>query len=212
MTWIKVHNSYLEDPIWMTAGPDSFMLHMAAMCWCDRQFTDGRVPKAQTRFLCPALTTPRRVNAAVRALLEHELWTDDLTDYVINNYLDHGLPAEEKRATQKKWAEDKRRRRWHNNGVHDLCDSAICRGAAAMSASDSGLDSDAESEDLYPTLHDPTRHDPTGPDPTGGEGRVQEEGPMPHLYVDDGSGASCDSCGLPEANGRHLREVSGASA
>ena len=75
MTWVKLPNTFAEDPRWQEAGADAFALHVAALCYCDRNLTDGLLPKVVVPRICLAVPV-ERTTAAATALVEHGLWVE----------------------------------------------------------------------------------------------------------------------------------------
>lgn len=83
MTWVKLSDTFAEDPRLDQAGPLALALHVAALCYCNRQLTDGLIPRATVRRLLdlddPEDVADRLVSARVWAR------TDDgfeLLDYL----------------------------------------------------------------------------------------------------------------------------------
>lgn len=203
MSWLKIDNRYFEAEQWLTVGPIAQSLHLGAMAYCDRQLNGGRLPKAMVSRVSTAVRV-EEAEAAVSLLLEHGLWVDHLDAYLIPEHAKVCMSAEEQEARREQWNLRSRRKRLHDLGDHSICTSH-CKEKSRR-------DTQRESHPNDTTGPDATGTDPTGPDPTEGEGRVQEEGPALHPYLDDGSGASCETCGLPEAHDRHVRVVLAASA
>ena len=49
MAWVKLRNNFTEDDRWLDAGADAFAVHVAALCYSDRQLTDGAITAARAR-------------------------------------------------------------------------------------------------------------------------------------------------------------------
>jgi hypothetical protein len=49
MTYITVGQSHTDDERWIEAGADAFAVHIAALVYCDRQLTDGRISTAMAQ-------------------------------------------------------------------------------------------------------------------------------------------------------------------
>lgn len=163
MTYIKVLHTDVADERWLTAGSDAFALHVAATVWCDRQLTDGRIPKAIARRGALATIAPDETAAPIEALLEAGFWTDDGDAYVLVDYLEHAFPADQVKRTRDRWNQDKARRRQHAIGDHSLCkDPKYC---PAVSKDVSTVDSTGGGSHL-----DQTRLDQTRPDRRSGSG------------------------------------------
>ena len=114
MTYIKLPHTDLDDERWIEAGPDAFALHCAAMVWCDRRLTNGRLPRVMASRVALAVDPARAVDA-VAALVAHGFWLEDGDVYVIVDYLEHAFPAEQVKQTRARWSEDKARRRQHSS-------------------------------------------------------------------------------------------------
>lgn len=127
MTYIRLLHVDLDDDRWLTAGADAFAIHYAAMVWCDKRLTDGRIPRAMAERVSLAVPASR-APAAVDALIEHAFWAEEDDVCVIGDYLEHAFPAEQVKRTRARWNEDKARRRQHAVGDHSLCkDPKFCK-------------------------------------------------------------------------------------
>ena len=51
MTWVRIDDSFSEHTKVASAGPLALALQVAALCYCNRQLTDGFVPRAKARTL-----------------------------------------------------------------------------------------------------------------------------------------------------------------
>ena len=91
----------------MTAGPDAFVIHVAAMCYCMRQLTDGIIVARAARILWPV----DDVDAAITALVDNGLWKPTETGYEIVDFLKTQRSAEVIRREQQLKAE--RQSRWY---------------------------------------------------------------------------------------------------
>lgn len=207
MTHIKITGRHTGDERWIEAGSDAFAVHVWALEYCDQQESDGSLSRSMAERL--ALPVPAdRSRAAVDKLIELDLWSTDANGRCqINDYGSYALLADEIQQTRGRWAQDKRRSRKHNNGVHDECEPRRCPAARQMStldtSEDATTDSVAESSrspnHVSRSIPDPTRPDSTRPDPTFGEGsgRGRREGnpgqPQPASSAD----ATHASQGLP---------------
>jgi hypothetical protein len=246
MTYVKLNHTDVDDDRWLEAGADAFALHYAALVWCDRRLSDGRISKTMATRVALAVPTERAA-AAIDALERLGFWRADGYDYVIEKFFEHAFPAEQVKRTRERWSEDKARRRQHSLGDHALCkDPKFC---PAIRGIDSTVESTEESKGGSTRRR--SRIDQTRPDQTGGKGlglglgarlkprrpplglrsprprRAEENRPRPayrkplelllgalrdndraveqivlerngHEWRDDGSGISCDTCGLPQ--------------
>ncbi len=92
MTWVKISDTFAEDPRLESAGPEALVLHVAGLCYCARQLTDGRVPARAAR----RLWSLDDVDAALEALVREGMW-ERLEDgsYRIVEYLSDQPSAED---------------------------------------------------------------------------------------------------------------------
>jgi hypothetical protein len=159
MTYAKFEQTHTDDERWIEAGADAFAVHVAAIVYCDRQLTDGRITDAMARRVSLPVPT-QRAEAAVATLVEKGFWRATDAGYVIEKFHEHAFPAEQVKRTQERWKADKARRRQHSLGEHSLCKDpkfcpAIREGASTVESTEDGT---VES----------TRIDQTRPDQTGG--------------------------------------------
>lgn len=167
VTHIKITAQHTGDERWIEAGSNAWAIHCWALTYCDQQMTDGVISRGMAeRVALPV--APESAPAAVDKLLELGLWKKKHKDeLLIADYETYALLAEEKRATQAKWAKDARIRRKHKNGVHDECHPDKCPVAKRMSPAESTPDSRRSPARVQAPIPDTTR-----PDPTVREGRV----------------------------------------
>lgn len=108
MTWVKLSDTFAEDPRLDEAGPLALALHVAALCYCSRQLTDGRISHATVRRLLvlddPESLAGRLVNVG--------LWKPTETGYELVDYLVDQPSADRVRDTQQKARE--RQQRWRD--------------------------------------------------------------------------------------------------
>ena len=78
-------DSFPEDPEMLDVGEEAAWLHFVAICYCSRNLTDGRLPKA----MVPRLTSKRNPDRLVAALIGVGWWTEENDDYLIPAYLKH---------------------------------------------------------------------------------------------------------------------------
>lgn len=166
-TYAKFEQKHTDDERWIAAGADAFAVHVAAIVYCDRQLTDGRISDAMARRVSLAVP-PERAPQAVAALVEQGFWhaTDD-DGYLIERFHEHAFPAEQVKRTQARWKADKDRRRQHSLGDHSLCkDPKFCPAIRDSSSTvESTVDGTVDS-----TRIDQTRQDQDQTRPEEGEG------------------------------------------
>lgn len=51
MAWVKIDDHITQNPKIAAAGPLAMAMHLAAICYCNRELTDGFVPRAIARTL-----------------------------------------------------------------------------------------------------------------------------------------------------------------
>jgi hypothetical protein len=133
MSWVKLPDEFADDPRWETAGTEAFALHVAAMCYCMRQLTDGILPAPRARRLWPV----EDPDVVVAALVDHGFWKPTESGYELIGFLDTQRSAENIRAERSKVAE--RQRRWYEktreakkvpNGVRNGVTNPSSNGSA----------------------------------------------------------------------------------
>lgn len=98
MTWVKLDDTFAQDPRLERAGPLALALHVAALCYCAQHLTDGEVPRGIARRLLD-LDDPSTV---AKSLVEVGMWaeTDDgfaIVDYFPNQRSRGDVLAERER-------------------------------------------------------------------------------------------------------------------
>lgn len=106
MTWVKLDDSFADDPRWDTVGSHGMRLHLAALGFCSRNLTDGRIQHARALLLA-AVPTPAK---HVQALVQAGFWTQVEGGYEVVGYLlDQPSRAEVEEMRRKK---TQRQRSW----------------------------------------------------------------------------------------------------
>lgn len=112
MTWARIDDQFPNHPKIVAVGPLAGWLHLAAICYCSSQLTDGFVPAGMVKRLADVPDA----DALVDALVTHGLWDSTDAGYIIHDYLEYNPPADrvkEKRALaaerQARWAESKKK-------------------------------------------------------------------------------------------------------
>lgn len=85
MPWVRLDDSFADHPKIERVGPVAAWLHVAALCYCARHLTDGRLPKGKAHRLADVASPEIHVDALLRV----GLWHEDGDDYVIHDYLDY---------------------------------------------------------------------------------------------------------------------------
>ncbi len=119
MTWVKLSDTFADDPRLESAGTEAFALHVAGLCYCSRQLTDGRVSTSRALRLWPVEDPV----AAVEALVREGLWErGEDGSYLILDYLSDQPSAErvrEQRALKAKRQEAWRSKQSGRTASHD---------------------------------------------------------------------------------------------
>ncbi len=86
MTWLKLDDTFPENPKVLEAGPLAGWLYLCGLAYCARNLTDGLIPKAAVSRLMDA-----EMDAATLAtrLVESGLWETDGKSYKVHDYLIH---------------------------------------------------------------------------------------------------------------------------
>lgn len=83
MTWVRIEDTFCEHPKIEPLSDLAFRLHVKALCYCNRNLTDGYVPAVAAR----AAGGPRH-KSATRELLEAGLWEHARGGFRIHDFLD----------------------------------------------------------------------------------------------------------------------------
>ena len=94
--WVKVDDHFDEHPKLQKAGPLAVALWLAGLAYCNRNLTDGKIPraKAETLWSWTWWDEPKETGECreVTAGITSGYWGDDVTsDYVIGRLIDAGL-------------------------------------------------------------------------------------------------------------------------
>lgn len=97
MTWVRIDDEFGEHPKIAALSSPAFRAHVLALCYCNRNLTDGYIPLSVAKMLTGSA---RRLTE----LVEGELWErDENGGYQIHDYLEYNPPRE--------WVEDQRKKR-----------------------------------------------------------------------------------------------------
>lgn len=115
MSWIKLDDQFAINDKVTSAGPLGLALHIAALCHCGRNLTDGFVRGAAVRGIA-AMVGIYQPEPVVAALVAAELWHEVAGGYAIHDYLDYN-PSREQVEAKRKAAADRQRawREQHRN-------------------------------------------------------------------------------------------------
>ena len=124
MTWLRLSDTFPEDPRWEVAGAEAMALHVAAMAYCSRNLTDGVIPRTRALRLL-AMDDPQ---AVITALVKTGFWVEDADTYQLVDYLTDQWTRERietrramKKARQDKWLDRAREKR---DASHDATPDA----------------------------------------------------------------------------------------
>lgn len=116
MTWVKLDDAFPENEKAERAGDHACWLYVAALCYCNRNRTDGLIPRARVAKLTGL---PRPLKLAER-LVGAGLWDEDGEDFRVHNYHDFQpskakLDADDAELSAKRAAAGRKgaERKWH---------------------------------------------------------------------------------------------------
>jgi hypothetical protein len=127
MAWVKLDDAFLDHPKFLRVGPLATLLHVAAIAWCNRNLTDGVIPRAQPARLVawhlvndeldPEVVGKLDVESPavawgclIQGLLAARLWLErEDGDYEIHDYLDF-QPSREQVLSERAAARERKRR------------------------------------------------------------------------------------------------------
>lgn len=142
MSWVKLDDGFTDNEKVEAVSDKAFRLHVAALCYCARLLTDGKIPADRPARLLPKVTG-RVVDELVRA----GLWLTRSDGWEVKDYLLYN-PSKAK-VLEEREATAERKRRWQQkNGVRNA------------------------SRDAVPNGRSNAPPDPTRPGPEGATGRV----------------------------------------
>jgi hypothetical protein len=117
MSWIKLDDTFADDPNLLALPRGVRLVHVEALVWCCRQLTDGAVPRHALR----KVTDEDDIAAAAVQLVEAGLWDATDTGWQIVGFLDlqpSRCEVDEAKAGARFRAARSRR---HLNGDHAIC-------------------------------------------------------------------------------------------
>ncbi|HHW13456.1 MAG TPA: hypothetical protein GXX28_00810, partial [Firmicutes bacterium] len=196
MAWVRIDDHFAEHPKVLQVGPLGMALQIAALCYCNRNLTDGFIPWATARTLlsweflgeqeergrkryeiaatCGMAGETISSEFVIRLLLDAGIWEEVDGGYMIHDYDQYQPTKAEVLAKQAKRSEAGRKAaaaRWHAECVPDASDM--------RNACDDACDSDAS----------PVRKSCPNPDPV----------PVPDTKTEDEGlgGSTWEGCGEP---------------
>ena len=85
MAWVKLDDTFVEHPKVLAAGPLAAWLHVCAISYCNRNLTDGLVPKAVASRLADVSGPAKHIASLVR----EGLWIEQDHEYLLHDYLEY---------------------------------------------------------------------------------------------------------------------------
>lgn len=125
MSWLRVDDGFVENPKIIELSDRAFRLHMAGLCFCARNLTDGLLTDRAVRGVC-ALTSATRKHIA--ELVQAGVWLEHGGRFEIKDFLDYNPAAETakrlraersaagRRGAEKRWADGKSHGNGYSNG------------------------------------------------------------------------------------------------
>lgn len=84
MSWLKIDDGFVENPKVAELSDRAFRLHMAALCYCARNLTDGLLTVRAVKAMCALTGSFRR---HVVELRDAGLWIPLNDEWTIKDYL-----------------------------------------------------------------------------------------------------------------------------
>lgn len=106
MSWLRVDDTFVEHPKVIDLSDRSFRLHVAGMCFCARNLTDGVLVKRSVSVVC-ALSSATRKHVA--ELVEAGLWVKAGDGFEVKDFLIYN-PTGEKVKADRDAARDRMRK------------------------------------------------------------------------------------------------------
>jgi hypothetical protein len=106
MSWVRLDDSIADHPKIAPLSSDAFRRYINGLCYCNRQLTDGVIPRAVAGGLVPG---SRAVSRQIRELITAGLWEETATGYVVHDYADYQPSKADALALRAKRAEAGRR-------------------------------------------------------------------------------------------------------
>ncbi|KKL71602.1 hypothetical protein LCGC14_2093250 [marine sediment metagenome] len=87
MTWVRLDDGFSDHPKVLVLPSDAIVLHLAGLCYCARQETDGAIPNHVLTILSRFSST--RTKKLAGELVQARVWEENGTGYIIHDYLDY---------------------------------------------------------------------------------------------------------------------------
>ncbi len=110
MTWVRVDDQFPDHPKIAAAGPLAGWLHVCGLCYCNRNLTDGFIPRTVAHRLTSfdhigietggdgetfAVGDDASCEWMAQVLCEHGIWKEVAGGYAIHDYLEYQLSKAE---------------------------------------------------------------------------------------------------------------------
>jgi len=89
MPWVKLDDSFYSHPKVVNAGHEAIGLYVISLTYASHQLTDGHVPAAWVKQQVGS-----RTSKLAGVLVEHALWEQNGTGWVIHDYLNYNPSRE----------------------------------------------------------------------------------------------------------------------
>jgi hypothetical protein len=107
MAWLKLDDQFAENPKVSSLTNRSFRVHVAALCYCARNLTDGHLDSRAVNVVLAIVGT--RSKTVLQELVSSALWRQETDGYSINDYLEYNPSAEQVKDERNKAAQRMRR-------------------------------------------------------------------------------------------------------
>lgn len=102
MVWVRLDEGFPEHRKVLAVGGDAAWLHVCAIAYCNRNETDGVIP----RQVIGRLSDRRRVNLLAANLVDVGLWEPHVDGWIIHDYHDY-QPSRSQLAKERQQARDR---------------------------------------------------------------------------------------------------------
>lgn len=89
MPWVRLDEDFAEHPKVVTAGPLAMAMHVAGLCYANRNSTDGRIPRPIAKRLIDLDDFTQSWEDVVADLLTAGMWTETEQGFEIHDYLEY---------------------------------------------------------------------------------------------------------------------------
>ena len=96
MAWVRIDDGFARHPKVAAAGPLAMAMQVAALCYCNRELTDGFVPRAVARTLLDWQVDREDGQRYTVAITSGMAGNDVSNDWVINLMVESGMWREVK--------------------------------------------------------------------------------------------------------------------